>query len=68
VRVTRPGFERAPDAHISETALDDYPHDFYITNDGTLAELEQKVLAVIDTIHDLRNHATQAGSVVDSPF
>lgn len=50
VRVTRPGFEPGPDAHVSETALDDYPHDFYLTNDGTLAELEEQVRAVYETI------------------
>jgi hypothetical protein len=59
VRVTRPGFERAPDAHISETALDDYRHDFYITNDGTLDDLKRKVRAVVWTILTMREHATQ---------
>lgn len=58
VRVTRPGFEPAPDAHESETALDDYPHDFYVTNDGTLEDLQRKVEAVYETCQQLVHGAT----------
>lgn len=32
------------DSHISETALDDYPFEYVIKNDGTLEELFNKVL------------------------
>lgn len=40
VRVVRPGFEPAPDAHESETALDGYPEDILVVNDGPLERLE----------------------------
>lgn len=47
IRVNRPGVEAAvgPDGtvHISETALDDYPWDVVIDNDGTLEDLREKV-------------------------
>lgn len=36
--------------HISETALDDYPFEYVIRNDGTLAELTRKVTRVMDVI------------------
>ena len=41
VRVVRPGATSADasDLHASETALDDYPEDFYVDNSGTLADL-----------------------------
>lgn len=41
VRVVRPGATTADDVdlHASETALDDYPEDFYVDNSGTLADL-----------------------------
>lgn len=46
IRVDRPGFisPLTPEqqAHPSETALDGYPADHYIINDGTLADLRKK--------------------------
>jgi hypothetical protein len=39
VRVTRPGVE-AVNAHPSETALDDYPFDCIVNNNGSLSYLE----------------------------
>lgn len=41
VRVVRPGATTADDVdlHPSETALDDYPEDFYVDNSGTLDDL-----------------------------
>lgn len=42
VRVHRPGVGPASD-HISEVALDDFPFDFAIDNDGTLDDLRLKV-------------------------
>lgn len=38
VRITRPGLDHA-DTHESETALDDYPHDAYLINDGSVQDL-----------------------------
>lgn len=43
-RVTRPGY--APvNAHPSETALDRYPFDGFIDNDGDLDQLHERVMA-----------------------
>lgn len=45
VRVVRPNFEspltKEQQNHPSETALDDYPADYYISNDGTLSDLQK---------------------------
>lgn len=41
-RINRPGVKPATD-HISEIAIDDYPFDVVITNDGDFAELVDKV-------------------------
>jgi hypothetical protein len=60
VRITRPGFEPGPDAHESETALDDYPHDLYITNDGTLEDLRAKVLLAYESIVHVLTHPDDA--------
>jgi hypothetical protein len=38
--------------HVSETALDDWHFDYIIKNDGTLAELRTKVLAVYRSIKE----------------
>lgn len=35
------------DAHVSETALTDYPWDYEIQNDGTIGELELKLVEVL---------------------
>lgn len=42
IRVIRPGLDHA-DAHESETALDDYPHDAYLINDGSVQDLRDQV-------------------------
>ena len=43
LRVERPSLPVNPNAHISETALDDYFFDYTIINDGTKKELKEKV-------------------------
>lgn len=54
VRVVRPEFESALTAkqmnHPSETALNDYPFDYVITNDGTLKELRERAEMVLSYI------------------
>lgn len=45
--VNRPGIE-AINAHPSETALDNYPFDVVITNDGTIQDLLAKVKTVLE--------------------
>lgn len=54
IRVERPNFDNGltaeQRAHESETALDDAPYDFLITNSGTLADLHD---AAITTVADL---------------
>jgi len=52
VRVVRPGATSASDVdlHPSETALDDYPEDFYVDNSGTLADLASDALLLIDQL------------------
>lgn len=42
IRVIRPGMPDNDD-HISETALDDYPFEHVIMNDGTIEDLHRKV-------------------------
>lgn len=42
IRVIRPGLDHA-DTHESETALDDYPHDAYLINDGSVQDLRDQV-------------------------
>lgn len=44
VRVSRPGLaDDVASLHVSETALDDYPADARIVNDGTLEDLYRRV-------------------------
>jgi len=43
LRVERPSLPINNNAHISETALDDYFFDYTIINDGTKKELKEKV-------------------------
>jgi hypothetical protein len=45
-RITRPGVGPAND-HATEHALDGYPYDAVIPNDGTLADLRARVLGLI---------------------
>jgi hypothetical protein len=48
VRITRPGLSAAPDAHISETALDSYPFQHRLTNrEGDPAGLLRDWIAVM---------------------
>ena len=46
INITRPGVGPIND-HPSETALSNYPADYYITNDGTLQDLHKRVLHVL---------------------
>ncbi len=46
IRVKRPGTEPGPDAHASETAVDDVVPDLVIENVGSLADLEAKMHSV----------------------
>lgn len=58
VRVNRPGTIPGPDAHESETALDDYDSDLDIENDGDLDYLAEQVrhtAAVVLAAHELRS-------------
>jgi|SRR5690606_2823235 len=50
IRVTRPGTD-TPDAHQSETALDNWPTALTISNSGTLADLN----AIVDSLLLPRN-------------
>lgn len=45
-RVDRPGIEPA-NAHDSETDLDGWPFEAYVLNDGTLDDLERRVLSIV---------------------
>lgn len=47
IRVTRPGVGPASD-HISEHDLDDWDFDYVIENDGSLDDLETKVIEMVD--------------------
>lgn len=46
-RVNRPGISAA-NAHVSETALDDYVFDRYIENDSSQAVLADKIIDALD--------------------
>lgn len=48
-RVDRPGFEPALD-HISDRALDAYSFDSRIYNDGTVRDLADKVMRLLDPV------------------
>lgn len=54
IRVVRPEFESTLTAeqlsHPSETALNDYPFDFVITNNGTLKDLREEAEKVLDSV------------------
>jgi hypothetical protein len=41
-RLTRPGFGPVND-HVSETALDGYPHDHLLLNDGAVEDLHWRI-------------------------
>lgn len=49
IRVERPGYTPA-NGHISDTALDGYEFDVVIQNDGSLDDLEQKVIEVYESL------------------
>lgn len=51
LRVERPSLPVNSNAHISETALDDYFFDYTIINDGTKKELKQKVKDFVDGLN-----------------
>lgn len=50
VRVHRPGYG-AVNGHSTETALEGYPFNHAIVNDGTVAELHDKVRALVAEIY-----------------
>jgi hypothetical protein len=50
IRVTRPGLADLGDTHESELHADTIPVDFEVINDGTIEDLTQQVLAVVDTV------------------
>lgn len=45
IRVERPGIKRME--HHSETALDDYPFEHIINNDGTIKDLKDKIKFIL---------------------
>lgn len=45
IKITRPGHE--PGGHISETALSDFEFDAVVENNGSLVELEAKVVELV---------------------
>lgn len=49
VRVVRPDAPVDPDPHLSETALDGYPVDVELVNDGTLSDLAELVRSSVLT-------------------
>ena len=55
VNVTRPGFNNNLNAkekkHLTETALDDYhDYDYEIVNDGTIEELNEKIIKMVNEV------------------
>ena len=56
IRVNRPNFDSGLSieqlSHPSECALDGYEFDHYITNDGTLDELNDKIKVLLDRLMD----------------
>jgi hypothetical protein len=54
IRVERPGVGPTKDkygrAHISETALDDWPFDHVLVNDGSVADLHAKLHGVAELV------------------
>ena len=57
-RVSRPGHTAAL-GHVSDTALDKFTFDRYIDNDGTVRELADKVMHILDEVSFLRAGAEQ---------
>jgi hypothetical protein len=60
VRVVRPGFEsdlsEEAKNHPSETALNDYPVDILVVNDGTLEDLNDKIAAIVANLCGKENN------------
>ena len=56
VRITRPNFDSGLSEeqlnHPSECGLDGYEFDYYITNNGTLDELNDKIKVLLDRLMD----------------
>jgi hypothetical protein len=52
-RVDRPGYEAAQ-GHISDRALDAYSFDHRFYNDGTIGDLAQKVISVMDEGNEIK--------------
>lgn len=54
IRINRPNFDSGltPQqlAHPSETALDNYEYTYFVINDGTLKDLENKVPAIMEQL------------------
>lgn len=55
VRISRPGIE-AVNGHISESALDGVRCDYHILNDGTTADLREKVKAMLIDLAGIREN------------
>lgn len=57
VRIYRPNYDSGltPQqlSHPSETALDDYEYDYFVINDGSLQDLENKVPEILKAIGGL---------------
>ncbi|MCA1799820.1 MAG: hypothetical protein LC650_00815 [Actinobacteria bacterium] len=51
VNITRPGIGPV-NGHISDNALEDYPFDEYIRNDGTVEDLHAMILEVVKDARD----------------
>lgn len=51
VRITRPGVDAA-NAHITDTALDDWNFDAHLINEGTPAEARQQMQRIEDVLYD----------------
>lgn len=48
LNVHRPSLVQQKDTHTSETALDSFSYDYRVINDGSLEELKDKILAIIE--------------------
>ena len=61
VKVVRPdGGSEAFSGHASEGGLEDWPFDHTLVNDGTIADLERQILALVDTLKQQRSDGPQA--------
>lgn len=59
VKVVRPGGgSEAFSTHASEGGLEDWPFDHTIVNDGTVADLERQVLALLAILNATNSHGT----------